>query len=153
MFLCALCVFSVHSVVKLRFCGRPATRLPAVAGYPRRSGFPDASTTAQIARHTMPSKFPCNSLKTKKSGTQRVTHFSMTGLPVSTVSRAWEIRRAPSVDLSRDPKVTIRKIRSRIAPFPKTSLLKRVPAPCFLIDTKTIRNRRNSLKTNGGGQV
>ena len=78
----------------LSFCGGAPTALHNLA-------LP-MPATSRITRHTMQSNFPRNSLKTKKSGTNYSTHFSLTGLPVSTqdrapestVSRAREIKRA-----------------------------------------------------------
>jgi hypothetical protein len=50
----------------------------------------------QITRHTMQSNFTRKSLKTNDGHPNEVTHFLKTGLPVSTVSRVWEINRHPA---------------------------------------------------------
>ena len=57
-----------------------------------KTGATNAQGRAQIKCHTMPSNFRSISLKTNGRRPREVSHFFKTGLPVSTASRAWEIR-------------------------------------------------------------
>jgi hypothetical protein len=72
-------------------------------GIPTRgsSALPGHQSRARFTRHTMSSKLRSISLKTKKSDTNKVTHFLSTGLPVSSANtkggRAWEIGTAQTL--------------------------------------------------------
>jgi hypothetical protein len=90
--------FSLRS---LRLCGEgeslvlsvPARTGPAAAPQIEAISHP---RLPQITRHTMQSNFTRKSLKTNDGHPNKVTHFLKTGLPVSTVSRVWEINPRPS---------------------------------------------------------
>ncbi len=76
---------------------------------------PTARFQRQFTRHTLPSNFRPKPLKTKERCTRQVTHFSRTGLPVSTqtrapgstanrareIERAWDIKGLPVSTASR----------------------------------------------------
>jgi hypothetical protein len=74
-------------VLSLLACIEPAEAL--------QNGAISPLPPCQITRHTMQSNFTRKSLKTNVGHPNKVTHFFRTGLPVSTVSRVWEIRSRP----------------------------------------------------------
>jgi hypothetical protein len=90
-----------NSTTKTLAGPRSNPRRPRTTVKPRNSGRASHESRTRIARHTMSSKFRSISLKTKKSDTNKVTHFSMTGLPVSSAKtkggRAWEIGTAQTL--------------------------------------------------------